>query len=769
MLGLWTLAAQRACHCRACLRASNLVAGRATANTASNPRRRKLMASDVFTACYTAIMATAAVLDARRKDKRRRELDDKIAEARSSLAVLLEESQARDLMQVARSSNADFIYEDSLDKLDTLKAMCNIRPEYLEKVVTMRQSRQQALQHLRTSLGLAWYTGFSEGTSTMVKCEEILASEERNPSITHREPRTQMQLEKATNMVNDLVDRLQEEAYWQSETEAPGAHPSLNSPDSARTMIRLLRSDGYPAYNHPLVDPTEAAEARAQLNEINSQILAGWTRRYREHLVAKICYNLLVCGVPPAIQNYNVLILRFAQLGEHRLAQAVVDSFIHKSHFKPTEATFLCLLHHYRLKRDIVGFWGILRRFFGHDPRGIGLRRRQVAEVAESKLFRSWFAAADCNISKGYVVECVAPNQNIIEAMMEGLIDFSMIREAAKLLAVCFQEKWTISVELLRRLLHACLTSLDNTAAKIIVQGLVNNIDEAMAMILNTKVVADSLVRQLRHVVNLCQAASLPNHRLYDGDSRPLGPAPLFPDSNLGHLAFAIWIRETRCNIRIMTEKIRRVELAIMDSTKPLGARLDKALSILNLETKRQAQKQAKTELMKRLAHITWLEQQCKQSARTIQLAEQRLCDILLEGVPRVLQTTMPQFAEAADPAVPLARRIALALELSDPRTPQYQVGACLTASEDIDLELKLLLYDALPKDLAQEVWEARDEDGDVSLEKVIVYFEEYLERLRAEEEAEEESRRSDRFAKLLEALPAQGMAALWKKQPASF
>ncbi len=60
----------------------------------------------VFTACYTAIMATAAVLDAGQKDKRRQELDRQIDEAKSDLANLMEQSSAQDFARVLRSSES---------------------------------------------------------------------------------------------------------------------------------------------------------------------------------------------------------------------------------------------------------------------------------------------------------------------------------------------------------------------------------------------------------------------------------------------------------------------------------------------------------------------------------------------------------------------------------------------------------------------------------------------------------------------------------------
>src|SRR4051794_7375173 len=77
---LWSRVAQTrsSCHCRSCLNAATTIARRAT--TAAS--RRGLKVGDLFTACYSAVLATAAVADARVKDDRRKEWDRLIAEAK---------------------------------------------------------------------------------------------------------------------------------------------------------------------------------------------------------------------------------------------------------------------------------------------------------------------------------------------------------------------------------------------------------------------------------------------------------------------------------------------------------------------------------------------------------------------------------------------------------------------------------------------------------------------------------------------------------------
>lgn len=718
-------------------------------------------------------MATAAVYDARQKDKRRQHLDREIAEAKTNLAVLFEEANARDLVQIVTSATPDIFYSKPLGTKDTLGEICEVTFDHLERLNKALFNRRWVLARLRSSLGLPWNSSeIALGVSTLDVCEALLASEQRNPSIAHRETRTETHLARATDMINDLVDRLQQEAYLQSESEAPGAHPSLDSPDSTRTMIRFLRSDGYPAYSHPELDPQAAVETRARLNDVNMEILAGWRQPHRERLVAKICYNLLVCGVPPAIQNYNALIHGFSQLGEHRLAQAVVDSFLYKSHLKPTEATCLCLLHHYRTKRDVVGFWKILHRFFGRDPRGIGLRRKTAEDIKTSRFLRSWVAATDVNIAKGYFVECVPLNKNVMEAIVEGLIDLNMLQEAAKVFVVFLYEKWKVNMKLLRRLLYACLTMQDDVAAKIIVGGLVDNIDKATDLLLGPEPVPHMVVRKLHHLFNICQSSSL-SVSLYDRNTQPSGLRPPPSDTNINHITLAVWIRETSNHVRIMNQTLSRARKVLSVKRQPLGDRLDRAIELLDYETDRRAWKQQKAELIKRIAHLDWLQRQTAVMSVKIQVLQQEILGVLLEGVPRALHA-LPEF-QFNSRNFPFPDRLALALQLRDPRSLRHRVGACLTTSQDIDHELKLALYDGLPSDMAEKVYEERDENDDVSLERVTAFFEEYLGMLGVQIKKEKKTKKeqgprgkgADPFA-VLKALPQKGMAIL-KGQAASF
>ncbi|KAK4250087.1 hypothetical protein C7999DRAFT_38801 [Corynascus novoguineensis] len=767
MLGLWSMAAQlRACHCRACLRATRAAARRVTTSTtgaAGNPRRRKILASDVFTACYSAIMATAAVIDAGRKDRRRRELDTKIAEAKSSLACLLEESAGRDLAKLIESPYHTVPFSRPLEKADIVNDICKLDADFLRDLQQKRRDRLSTAQHIRTMLGLSWNPELPEARkATLAKCEEaIVAEKERN--FDRREPQTETQMEKITAMVTDLVDRLMAEAWWISEVEAPGSHPALNSPDSASTMIRMLRSDGYPSYNHPDLDPWATTEQRERLNEVNVNILSDWAPPLRERYVAKICYNFLVCNVPPGIQNYNMLILGFSFLGEYNLSQAVVDSFLYLSHLKPSEATYLCLLHHYRLKGDIVGFQGVIKRMFGYDPRGIGLMRRTANYVQRCPELQAWAATQDVALVSGHYVQRAPLTQNVAEAIMEGLIDFGMLREGARLLAVCLQEQWTISKDLLWRLFHSCLTLLDTAAVKIVIRGLLDNIDQASLLLLGPNSVSPGPVRQLRHLLNIWQATALPgnenipNHELQAG-----GLAAEFENTKLDHLATAVWIREMLHHTSMMGWWLRRAEKKLLDRSVPLLERLDMVMSVLNFADERPALEMEKSEHMQRVAKMDWLLAQTVSMDFHIRNAENIICKALAKQMPRQLQTRS-HFKSA----VPLEQRINRALLYTTPGTVEYDVATLFDMSNELDSQIKKSLIKALPKTYAQGLRQTQNDSGDVSFGRIVAYFKHYLAGVQERQEKEAEmASKPDPFVRLFEALPKP--ISFWKRRAAA-
>jgi hypothetical protein len=480
---------------------------------------------------------------------------------------------------------------------------------------------------------------------------------------------------------------------------------------------------------------------------------------------ARICRNMLVCPVAPAIQNYNMLILAFSLLEEHDLSTAVVDSFLFLSHMKPTEATYLCLLQHYRLKGDVVGFHRLLGRMFGHDPRGIGIMRRTADHVLAQPALHEWARSPNVALVKGYHVQRAPFTQDIAETIMEGLVDFGMLREAAKLLAVCLGAKWTVSRDLLWRLFHSCLTMVDTGAIKLVVRGLLDNIDVATAMLVGPEPVGTGTVRQLHHLLNAWQATTLPRKGSAGiKRSRTSDPARERQKARLDHLITAIWIREAQHYSSMVSWWLKYIRRTLSNENIPLITRVDKALRVLDLAAGHPVQKLQKAEQIRRVSKIHWLTSELVVSDYRIRNAENAICNVLSKQTPRPLRAI-----EHFQAHVPIGVRVRLAMAYSTPGTVQYEIAQCFKASTEIDRRIKSAVMKAFPASYAKEVRKKQNDTGDISLASSLVYFEQYLAGLASELVKDEENTAAQpgRFARLLEKWTKKGFF-LWGGEDAT-
>jgi hypothetical protein len=331
--------------------------------------------------------------------------------------------------------------------------------------------------------------------------------------LLHREPLTNQQFERFHDQVNKLVDSLIIQSYYDESPLQPElARRSLESLDSAWTAMRLLRSEGYPRYNHPGLDPAAAEDGRTKLTDMLQELFNSWGPSTRpKYQVAKICYNLLVCPVPPSIHHYNALIMGFSRKGMHNLADIVVESLLEGSRLRPTPHTVACMLVHYRQKGDILGFYGILRRMLALDNRGMLLRRRWQQEVISIPDLRKWAKQPEVipSLKGNWVIERPMRNREIYEAIVSGLLHFDRVKDAAKVFVASLQEKWGISVDLFIQLLRQCLYSLNAPAADILLRGFVEHATVMNALILRANC-PRKLAEHLYPLLNMGKPPSWP-------------------------------------------------------------------------------------------------------------------------------------------------------------------------------------------------------------------------------------------------------------------
>lgn len=531
-----------------------------------------------MTACYTTILSTAAVLDAHYKYGRRHELDGKIKGARRCLARQLEFHSLVRHEYVDVEDRTPPMRHTPLGAIEALNSICKME-ESIERHVASNKNLYDFLRTIHRTydpeekLGNRYVDYLGQNLDVV---DDAVQEEAEARATEGRQPLTNTQFEMYHAMVNRLVDKLIIQSYYDEFPEDPErARRNLESLDSAWTAIRMLRSEGYPRYNHPSFEPVAAREQEDKLNNMIRLLFDEWNVDKRKakpkFQVAKICYNLLVCAYPPSIYHYNTLLLGFTRKSHYNLTDIVVESLLHDSRLRPTTQTIVCLLLHYRRKRDMSGFYNIIRRLMAIDNRGMLIRRKWYEDVLKYPILRPWASSPQVTTSlkANWVIERPARNQDIYEALVSGLLAFGRIKDAAKVFVASLQERIGTSVELFIQLLKQCLYQLDAPAAEIVLQGLIDNAEVTVSLFIRDNC-PTKLAEHLYPIVNMGKPPSWPlsearaNMAWY---SRTMGPLPEeLPKVRI--LTTAMFIRQTHNHLRRLNEVYRRMR-RILDVDHP--------------------------------------------------------------------------------------------------------------------------------------------------------------------------------------------------------
>ncbi|PSR79767.1 hypothetical protein BD289DRAFT_441964 [Coniella lustricola] len=380
-----------------------------------------------------------------------------------------------------------------------------------------------------------------------------------------REPLSTEQFERYHVMINNMVDRLVAQSYYD---ELPGdparARFKLESLDSAKTAIRMLRSEGYPSYNHPTVNPTTTIEARDQLADMLRGLFDKWPVEdvpKQKFQVAKICYNLLVCSVPPSIHHYNILLFGFMRLKMYNLVDIVIHSLLEESRLRPTTQTIVCLLLCYRQKKDIQGFYNIIRRMMAIDNRGMLIRRRWYEDVVKIPALHQWANQPEVTTSlkANWVIERPSRSQDVYEALVSGLLGLGRVKDATKVFVGSLQEKIGTSVELFTYLIKQCLYTLDVSAADILQRGLIDNTSVVVSLILRSDC-PRRLAEQLYPILNMGKPPSWPFSEERAQMSWTSGTMVVSPEDRgrIRHITTALFIRQAETQVRRLDTVLRR-------------------------------------------------------------------------------------------------------------------------------------------------------------------------------------------------------------------
>ncbi|KAH8677590.1 hypothetical protein BX600DRAFT_506617 [Xylariales sp. PMI_506] len=453
MHALWSRVSQAesSCRCRLCLKTATGLVRRST--TAAS--RRRVSPADIFTACYTTILGTAAVLDATRKDVRRKELDDKLERARASLTTLA-------VQEAALAPNDGELVRRSLTAEDLWSTY---GPPIAEDILPGDLPSVEDLPFEALSFSsrrpLDWHA-----------ISRALIVEESKGDDPIRDPKDQKQLSDMTEMVDTITVDLMRSV--QGHRQSVGSGDRLEHEELFHEVSTLRQS--FPCYENPHIDMPATAESRSKLNGSLRNIFNRTTNHVE--LVAKICRSLLLSHTLPNIHNYNTLIAEFHRIRRPDLAQVVVDAYLDLSQFPATQGTIICLLGHARQTHSSDYHDEIVQRMRGAIEDGLHyfvLQKKGRTPKEDTEEARKLAAQLEIPI-----VGKAPRSIPVFECLIEGFLHFGQyehIRGAILAFLASFRGEHVISAETLVHFLSDCVAQLDRNAARALFKGLANYAD----------------------------------------------------------------------------------------------------------------------------------------------------------------------------------------------------------------------------------------------------------------------------------------------------
>lgn len=466
---LWSRAqARAACRCGSCLHAA--IARRTT--TAAGRRRLKI--SDIFIACYSTILATAAFADAKVKEDRRKEWDRIIAEAKAEIpgdelgdvegtySQPLSNSEGP-ILSSGENSQATVLLKPAWGLPDVWTAPPRIQETPLENKLRVLDTELKEVPVLSASIDKQKTVDLKSSDSDPIG---DMVAEHQGPILLPREPRKEFHLRKMEEMIAKLVERLllQTGIFSVESSAVLEANDIRKQMNDIAERIEALRTGFTQLPTYSWADKKSVEEQRSALHRSVSALCHGTTpsKPSVDLMLAKICYNLLTSTAPPTIYTYNTLLREFNRLRQPHLAQIVVDSFFYESKFKPNSATGRLILDHYRIKQDPEGFNIIVKRMGGHD-KSMRIRRRHTSSLWNERV-KEW-ALTNKVIHRGpFMYQKMPRGADIFDSLICGSLEMKSVRFALRYVRAAFREGYEVTSETLCNVIKKCLAEVDRLA-----------------------------------------------------------------------------------------------------------------------------------------------------------------------------------------------------------------------------------------------------------------------------------------------------------------
>lgn len=493
MQTLWARVAQVrcTCNCSICINTTNALARRATT---TGPARRGVRRGDVFTVFSSTLALTAAMADSARKDARSRQWEKVIGEAKERVEAVEIEQQERlaFLSKNVRKGFPEEWMEEHLDDDASLESVSKAesRSEYLdwswagvfdwaarqdeERTIAgfenwkgpplsllQRLSRTELEKLLSDDRILRHFYGGPDCANLVPDPPSLGSSIQKLRRLEWSIAKLVLQLlpnaRASTNFegntltrkalhLKDLFDH--GESDWRAKLDK--ANEKLEELDSqSRDSVSYDTFESPSTPNYDFNKETRNDDL-IHLNTKIQQLLQEMRgEESLDTLVASICQHLLLSRTPPNIHTYNLLLVRFCQLGQKDWVRSVLQS-MQESHVRPNEITHATALRFFTVTED-------RKEFRLYSLRMQGMKRgHTLAHPDRSIPYISGDRYHRFGTGLRKIAEKARMNQEVYTSLIVGALQLFDTREAMYYYRSLIHEGWKPSMEILTSILQDC-------------------------------------------------------------------------------------------------------------------------------------------------------------------------------------------------------------------------------------------------------------------------------------------------------------------------
>lgn len=487
-------------------------------------------------------MGTAAVLDAKRKDKRRQDLQQQIEEVKADLEQLTHASQTSvvDLTSIPPPGN---IHNRS-SGVWGLHAWSHPQKQMriADFLISLgdESTWERAQPHSRTMS--EWWSELEmpdvggdiaeQQTIDYDGLRSRLQAEESDFSIHHRIPLDMKSAAgSATHFIRDLL------------VEA-GLENIPRSADKLRRMLSVsTASDSNPydlkylgeTFNETLEcvkDPEQRAlrdwiaqnkivyslrerDAYTQVSHRMNEAI-DWVLKYSpgakdnaspddmQRMVIEICHIIINSPCPPNVHTLSTLLVEFDRMGRHRLANAVIVQLLYRGHLEPTDQTIVCTLDHYRAVDDLKHFSAVIQRCTAVNPRkySFPVKRVHRNDILADPGWMKWAKRNDVTAYSNSVHKRIWFSNAIMNSILNGLLHFGCIEQAVQLFTFCWQRSIRMGAEILNSMVDQCIYTLDEEASFQVLETVFKHPEYLLSGVGRSE--RAMFIGRLQHLLDLC-------------------------------------------------------------------------------------------------------------------------------------------------------------------------------------------------------------------------------------------------------------------------